>query len=195
MRKRTWLTLASLVMVAVLQTSGCSSIIPPIPVTIGLGSTLGTIDVVDGTGETQGTATFDTSSVPGVSGGTIELDPSVISIQPASGDGAGKASVAYQLPADLAAACSGEPLLITVWIGTTEQVDTVFDDGEQYGPFEVTLDEDCVPVSVSPTSVTLSSTTVALFESGNISLGIRAESPVDGTIVINNLNFTIRISL
>ena len=102
MRTRAWMTFTALVMVAVLQVSGCSSIIPPIPVTVGLGGTLGTITVVDGTGETSGTTNFDTSQVPGISGGTIELDPSVISVQPAVDGGAGKSSVAYQLPEDLA---------------------------------------------------------------------------------------------
>jgi len=194
MRKRTWMTLIGLTLVAAWQLGGCASVIPPIQLTFGLGGTLGTLEIEDGVGETQGTATFNPSEY-NIASGSIQLDPTVISIQDPTLGGEEKGYVAAAVPEEVAAACTGDPLIVNVWVGPAEQVETIFDDGEEYGPFEVTLNEECVPTSVSPTSVTLSATTVELLESGNIAIGLRVESPVDGTVVIDSLSFTVRVSL
>ena len=177
--------------VGVLQFGGCASIIPPIEVDLGLGQT-GTLELEDGFAESSGTGTA--ADIPvSVASGKVQLDPSAISItNPTT---TAKGNVAYQLPAELSAACTGEPLVVTVWVAAAELLGTVFDDGEQYGPFEVTLDEGCIPVSVSPSSVTLKSSTIALIEAGSFAIGIRAQSPVDGTLVIDSLSFTLRVSL
>jgi len=179
--------------VGVLQFGGCGPLSIQLPVDFTLGPALKTIDLVDGQGETTGTGSFSGTDQGTVLGGTVHLDPNAISItNPTT---TAKGNVAYQLPDELSAACTGEPLVVTVWVAAADLVDTVFDDGEQYGPFDVTLDEDCTPVSVSPSSVTLTSGTIALIDAGSFSIGIRAQSPVDGTLVINNLSFMLRVGL
>ena len=187
MRRRVWTASVALVAVGVLQSGGCAPLSVQVPVDFVLGAGLKSIDLVDGQGETTGTGTFADTDQGTVLGGTVRLDPAAISIS--NPTATAKGYTTYQL----AEVCTGEPLVVTVWVAAFDLVDTVFDDGEQYGPFELTLDADCVPVSVSPSSVTLTPATIALIDGGSFSIGIRAQSPVDGTLVINNLSFNLSV--
>jgi hypothetical protein len=100
-----------------------------------------------------------------------------------SGSGAGKGSVNLQ---------ESGILEITVWIASGDEVETVCDTGEEYGPFSVKL-EDNVPVSVDPSEVTLSQNTLDLLNSGSFSLCIEVISPVDGIVTISSLTFNFRL--
>jgi hypothetical protein len=130
--------------------------------------------------ENRGTGTFDLQGAT-VAAGTVSLTPEVVTVT-AEEAGAGKMNVALQ---------AGEPLVVTVRIADIDELETVCDDGEQYGPFEVTLDENNVPVSITPSEVDLSENTVDLINSGEISLCLRVVSPVSGTVTITRLTFIL----
>ena len=63
--------------------------------------------------------------------------------------------------------------------------------GETYGPFSVTLDENYVPVSIDPSSVTLSATTVALLNQGQTAVCLEVVSPVTGTVKISGFTLLL----
>ena len=131
--------------------------------------------------ENFGRGTFDITG-GAITSGTVALDPASVVVTPANA-GPDKAQLTMQ---------AGEELVITVWIDAPENVDTVCDGGgEQYGPFNVVLDEDYVPVSIDPDEVTLSEATVELINAGEFAICIRVVSPIDGTVEITALTFTI----
>lgn len=113
--------------------------------------------------------------------GRIALRPEDITFTPDPQD-EGKGRVNFQ---------AGSSLQITAFVAAPEDLATVCVDGEQYGPFEVELDEDLVPVAVTPSSFTLSSDTLALIEAGQISICLRVVVPVNGTVVVENLTLTL----
>ncbi len=168
------------VTVATWQLSGCS-LAPLIPIDVPLSASLAEFSVQGGAAaKSSGTASFETGGIS-VGRGTIELDPSVITVTPANGAGS-KGRLNYQ---------ETSTLTITVWIAPIDDADTVCDTGEQYGPFDVTLDENYVPVSISPSSVTLSQTTLDLLNAGQFSLCIEVASPIDGTVTIASLTLNL----
>jgi hypothetical protein len=130
--------------------------------------------------ENFGTGTF-TIAGGEVTAGVLVLDPANVIVTPAAG-GPDKSQPTMQ---------AGEELVITVWIDAPENEGTVCDDGEQYGPFTVVLDENYVPVSVDPAEVTLSEATVALINAGEFSICIRVLSTITGTVEITALTFTL----
>jgi hypothetical protein len=169
--------------------SGCAGVVPAgggsgaaqITADFDLSGGLGTFETQAGVpAETRGTGNFDIGGAE-ASSGSVEVDPSIITVTPAAGPA--KSNVAMQ---------AGDPLIITVAIAPTDELDTVCDTGEQYGPFIVVLDENYVPVSIDPSSVTLTQNTLDLINVGEFSICLRVESPVDGTVTIESLRFTLR---
>jgi len=162
------------------QLGGCS-IAPMIPVNVPLSGGLAAYDVqADEPAKSSGTANFDTGGIS-VGRGTIELDPSVITVTPANGTGS-KGGVAFQ---------ETSTLEITVWVASVDLADTVCEAGEQYGPFSVTLDENFVPIAITPGSVTLSQNTIDLLNAGEFALCIEVISPIDGTVTIGSMTLNL----
>lgn len=155
----------------------------PIQITtdFNLGAGLKTFDVQAGVPvEKSGTGSIGDTPVD-VGSGTIQLQTSAITFTP-SNAGEPKGTVNLQ---------DNMVLEVTVWVSDVEAVETVCQTGDQYGPFEVTLDENYVPVSVDPSQVTLTQNTIRLLNEGEFSFCIRALSPIDGTVVIDSLRFTV----
>ncbi len=181
MHRRIFMMTAGVAALAAWQVGGCNllSLVRIPPVTFELGAGLAEFEVQAGQAvRNSGSGAFDLSGLS-IGSGSIELDPSVITVTP-SGSVTGKGSVNLQ---------ESSTLEITVWIASGDEVDTVCDAGEKYGPFSVTLDENNVPVSVDPSEVTLTQNTLDLLNSGSFSLCIEVISPVDGTVTIGSLTF------
>ena len=193
MRARSRLLVTGLAMTGLFAVLGCTVSVPAGAAAAGGGGTpqftaefdltggLGTFEVQAGVpAENRGTSNF-TIEGGTISSGSVELDPSVITVTPAAGTN--KANVAMQ---------ANQTLIVTVQIAQADQIDTVCDVGEQYGPFTVVLDENYVPVSIDPSTVTLSQNTIDLINLGQFSICLRVESPVDGTVTIQNLVFNLQ---
>ncbi len=181
MHKRIFLMTAGVAALTAWQLGGCNlaSLIPIPPVTFELGAGLATFEVQAGQAvQNTGSGAFDLSGFS-IGSGSIELDPTVITVTP-SGTPTGKGSANLQ---------AGGTLDITVWIASADEVATVCDTGEQYGPFSVALDANNVPISISPSTFNLTDSTLDLLNSGSFSLCIEVISPVDGTVTINSLTF------
>ncbi len=116
-----------------------------------------------------------------ISSGSVALDPASITVTPAAGPTKGTAAMQV-----------GEPLIVTVKIAPEDEIGTVCDSGETYGPFTVVLDENFFPVSIDPSTVTLTQNTVDLVNLGVFSLCLIVESPVDGTVTIDTLTFNLQ---
>lgn len=184
------------------QIGACVQAIPLIPIEIPLSGGLASFQVDAGTpAESTGTASFD--SPIAIGRGTIELDPSVITLTPA-GSGSGKvvannqqavqdcqdACAAAGLPAaDCNTICQDQTLRVTVWLDTPANSTTVCDSGTQFGPFDVTL-ENNAPTAVSPSSVNIAPA-LALLNSGSFSICIEVISPIAGTVTIGGLTFNV----
>ena len=91
--------------------------------------------------------------------------------------------------ADAIAACLGEAgvLEITVWIDGPESAETVCDTGDQFGPFQVSLDDDLMGIDVTPSAVNLTQEVTDLLNTGQFALCVEVVSPVDGTVLIEAL--------
>jgi hypothetical protein len=128
--------------------------------------------------DNRGTGTLTTSG-PALTSGSIRFDPADITVTPT---GIGKVIPAMQ---------GTSQLIITGWIDALEAVDTVCGGGEEYGPYTVTLDENNVPIAISPSSITLTQNTIDLLNLGEFSICLRLESPIDATVRIERLVFDI----
>lgn len=190
MQPRSHLLLTGLAITSLVALGGCAAgvpaaggggVTPSFTAEFDLTGGLGTFEVQVGVpAENRGTGNF-TIQGGTITSGWVELDPSVIVVTPAVGPN--KADVAMQ---------AAETLIVTVGIAPPDQIDTVCDTGEQYGPFTVVLDQNYVPVSISPSSVTLSQNTIDLINAGQFAICLRVESPVDGTVTIQNLTFNLQ---
>ncbi len=153
-----------------------------------LSGTMKTYQVVAGELKTASTTgTFDVSG-PSLSGGSISIDPSAITLTPAA-DGAPKAAAAFQdLPPEIADLCNNEPLIITVWIAPADQLQAVFDSDQEY-VVNVTLNESCLATQVDVTPDQLMQSTLDLIEGGEFAIGIGVLSQVTGEVIIDKLKF------
>jgi len=117
-----------------------------------------------------------------IGSGSIELDPSVITVTPAEGTG-GKLAVQSQ---------TGEMMLIvTVRVDAVDEVGTVCATGEAYGPFEVTLNANFIPTRISPSRVRFGERALDAFNTGDFSLCLEVTSPVTGVVTISSLTFNL----
>jgi hypothetical protein len=80
---------------------------------------------------------------------------------------------------------------VTVRIAEVDQLETVCESGEEYGPFEVTLDEANNPTAIDPDTIELSETTLALLEGGEFSICIEVTSPIDATVTIQSFDVSL----
>jgi hypothetical protein len=179
MRTRT-LTTLSLMAITCLPLAGCPQRIQ-IPAEFSLAGGLGTFEVQAGVlKQNRGTGSLGDTQI-NIGSGTLRIDPAKITITPANGGG-GKGTVNLQ---------AGGTLVVSASIAAVDAVDTVCESGEKYGPFNVALDVNNQPVSVDPSSVTLSQTTIDLINGGTFSLCIEVTSPIDGTVTIDALSFSL----
>ncbi|MEK6675194.1 MAG: hypothetical protein AABZ47_06005 [Planctomycetota bacterium] len=116
-----------------------------------------------------------------IGSGSVELSPADISIAVASATG-GKGSVNFQ---------GTSVLTVTVRIDDEANLGTVCGTGDEYGPYNVTLDENFVPVSVDPNQFTLTQTTRDLLNLGRFSLCVEVLSPVTGTVTVDSLTLNL----
>ena len=186
MRKRVWLVTTVLASIAAWSLAGCMTspggggkksarVVVPFTLSEGLGEFEAQAGVPV---ENRGTGSFEVGGGT-ISRGTLAIDPSVITVTPAP-------EKAIASPAETST------LIITAWIASIEESDTVCGGGEEYGPFNVTLDADNVPIAVDPASIDLTDNTIELISGGEFSLCIRVESPIDATIRIVSLDFDLR---
>jgi hypothetical protein len=177
------MTRISMMVVAIaggLQVSGCASIVPLQPVNFPLGPGLGDFELqADQPLTKSGTADFEAPVT--LRRGTLRINPDAIMFTPADTSNQ-KGRTTFQ---------STTTIVVTVWIAELEDLDNVFDVGDEYGPYTITFDENFVPVSVSPPTITLTPNTIALLNSGQFSIGFEVVSPVDGTLVVGSLTFNV----
>lgn len=64
-------------------------------------------------------------------------------------------------------------------------------EGEQYGPFEITLDVSSQPESVSPETLIASQTTVDIINLGAFSICVKVTSPLDANASKDDATFTV----
>ncbi len=178
MRTRTWV-LMGILTIPFLQFGGCLQQLR-VPVEFALGGGLGIFAVEAGV-PTQNRGTGSIGDAPVDPGsGSINIKPENVSVTPAN-NGSGKGTVNYQ----------GGTLTITAWIAALDELETVCETGEEYGPFSVELNEANQPVSVEPSDITLSQNTIDLINGGQFSLCIEVISPIDGTVTIDALSFDL----
>ena len=178
MRIRTWLSMG-LLTIACLPLGGCPQRIR-IPVEFSLEGGLGTFEVQAGVPKSNHGPYNYTGQRINVGSGSVTIDLDDITVTPADGGG-GKGTVNLQ----------GGTLTVTAWIAPADEVDTVCETGEEHGPFSVELDENNQPVSIDPSSVPLSENTLDLINGGTFSLCIEVVSPIDGTVTIDALSFSL----
>lgn len=185
MRARAWMLTVVSVSITGLVLVGCQarrggggkSLQVAIPFNLSEG--LGEFEVeAGGFDDNPGTGSFEVTGGE-IRGGSLEIDPQVITVTPT---GPGKEVVALQ---------ETSTLIITAWIAPIDEIDTVCGGGEQYGPYNVTLNEDNVPIAVDPPHIDLTDNTVDLLNGGEFSLCIRVESPIDATVRIESLSFDL----
>lgn len=182
--KRNLVALAGMaVMVAVLQVSGCVSLIPPQTIPFNLPVASRSFDVEAGV-PAKNTLTitdFDTSGFAIVAG-SMTIDPAAITVTPDS-SATGKGRVNLQ----------ARTLTVVVILGAPETEESVCDDGEQYGPFAIELDEDFVATSITPPTIAFTDNAVSLLNGGSFVLCIEVEADFDGHVQIDRLVFTVSV--
>lgn len=161
---------------------GCQPI--QIPVEVPLPGAIGTFAVAAGE-PTEAKGTIQGSAdAPNIGSGRLQLDVSAISFEPAAvPDGGGKLLAAAQ--------DGGGTLTVSVAIADADAVDTVCEDGDQYGPFTITLNAESEVESISPSSVDLKASTIALLNGGSFSVCLEVTSDVDGTLTIESLTVNV----
>lgn len=184
-----------------------SNLIPPIDLNLsGSNAEFSTVAGVP----TQKTIHFSAVEVPvNLSGGSLEIDPSAITIQP-GGTGGGKSRVAAQSAEDVQAcldACTGAgveaadcaqvceegEILVRVSVGAADAIDESCDNGVEY-EFRVTLDDQLQVDTITATPSSLDPDTLDLIESGaEIGVCIEVLSPVTGTVTIEAISLRVRL--
>lgn len=181
--KRTLVSISGLaVMVAVLQVSGCVALIPPqtFPFNLGLSGTF-EVEACSAEANTLIVTDFSTGGFT-IASGTMTIDPGTITVTP---------------DAEQTGECPGSSeartFTIEVRLGAPGTEATVCDDGEQFGPYVVELDDDFNVVSITPSSVTLSQNAVDLLNGGSFVLCITVDTDFSGTIVVEQFLFTVTL--
>lgn len=206
MRKINVAMLIGLTGVAACQLAGCniSALIPPVELHVNTD-----FDVQAGV-PSQKTVQFSAMDFPvDFSGGTIDLDPSMITVTPSDASGS-KSSLAHQDGVGESACldvcglagvdattcsnvCSSGELAITIWVGSPEDIVADCGNGDEY-QFRVTLDGESQPVSVTATPSSLLPATRALMNAGSqIAMCIEVISPIDASVSIGTFVLHMRL--
>ncbi len=172
--------LKGLVVATLLGIGACAP--PLIPVGVDLGNNLGSFEVQAGVPSTNRGTVSGIDTTITVGSGNLAFDTGNITVTPAGGGGGKRRDVNLQ---------DTTVLVVTAWIDEVGAVETVCETGEEYGPFDVTLDENNVPVAIDPDHVDLTQTTVDLINGGEFSLCLEIVSPIDATITIERLTLNL----
>ncbi len=155
-----------------------------VPVDVNLDDALGGFEVQAGVPtQNSGTVNIDTQGLVG--GASLELDLDSLVVNPT--DAAAKSATA--------ASAATNTVDVTVYIAPAANLATVCggEGSETYGPFRVTLDADFVPVSIEPSTVTLSSTTIGLLNGGQFALCVNVLATFDGEVTIQTIRFNVSL--
>ena len=188
---------AAVFLVACWTIGGCGTGVIQIPVSIPLG-TAGELDVQAGQPSTR-TGTFSTGDIPiDIGSGSLRIDPDAITYDPSD------AKVAQSAPtcADACAAanidsascdavCGLGQIEATLWIGLADELDTVCETGDQYGPYTATLDDSGVVTDIDPGSLTFGEKTLEAFNAGGGTFCITVIAPYDGTVILDTIAGTV----
>lgn len=117
-----------------------------------------------------------------IAGGTFEFAPGDFSFEPA---GASKAMAAAEL--------SPFNFEVTGYV-FSKTIGGTCGHGDEYGPYEVAVDETGTILSVSPPAIALYATTVELIKTNDVALCLRVESPVGGTVRIHALHYELTLA-
>ena len=148
------------------------------PVAFTLDDNLGQLEVIACEEEqATGVLTFDPGGFM-INSGTFEIDIQTLTVTETGGSG--------KIGVTLGAGCPST-LNVTLRVAAPDALDTVCDSADSYGPYEITLDDNLNPVSISPTSITLSQATRGLLNEGEFSLCLQVVSPVTGTVDVQQL--------
>lgn len=198
--------------------AGCTP--PRISVPIDTGTTAIASYTLKAGVPAEAKATISGFSTPlQIGSGSLQMVPSAISLTPTSGNkklellmqstcsaiDAAEAFIASCLAAGSTQAeceaavtqtaldCLGDAntLEITGWIN--DDANTLYTDGDKYGPFLVTFDGNGQAISVTPSNVELTDKTIALFNAGSFVVGFKLVIGQDATITIDT--FTVNVGL
>ena len=148
-------------MLAIACLTGCNVL--QVPIEVSLDERTAAFDVTAGTPE-QNTfsSPIDTAGIT-LGSGSVRIDPAAMSVMATDGSGAKLAQVGVICAdaCDAAAVdattcdqvCNLGEINVTLWIGGADEISTVCETGDVYGPYRVTLDGTLQPVSVTPSSV------------------------------------------
>jgi len=174
------LLLSSVAAIALVSCTGCGGARVTVP--LALDGTAGTFEVTAGEPVAKALSGDLSNSGITVGSGDLLLNANDISFTPAD-NGGGKGTVNYQ---------GGGVFTVSGGIAAGADVATVCDAPvDSYGPFTVTLDADFNVESIDPPSINLEQSTIDLINSGAISICLTVESNVDGTLVIDELTFSL----
>lgn len=212
-----------LAVLAAWQFGGCNvaSLIPIPPIDLDLaGAGVGAFQLQAGTPELK-VGQFSSVSLPAavsIGGGSLQIDPDAISITRSDNTG-NKQTVAAQSiedvqtcldacslaietcgdacqglsPQTCSDVCENSQLDVRVWIGTVEKITESCENGDEY-VFNVTLDDDGRPLSVSATPDQLQpKTRTVLGSSIPFGLCVQVLAPFDATILVNTVTLNIRL--
>ena len=79
---------------------------------------------------------------------------------------------------------------LTLRIAPAEAVDFVCEEGELYGPFSITFDDDYQPITASPSSAEATSHTLDIINIGSYSICVQVTSPVDSEVTLDRVEFS-----
>jgi len=175
------LILSAVAAIALVSCSGCGSARVTVP--LALDGTAGTFEVTAGEPTAKALTGDMSNSGIAVGSGALLLRAEDISFTPAD-NGGGKGTVNYQ--------DGGAVIIVSGGVAAGADVATVCDEPvDTYGTFTITLDADFNVESIEPASISLEQSTIDLINSGPISICLTVESDVDGTLVIDELTFSL----
>jgi len=174
---------AGLVMLA----GGCPATdgmgLSPLTIKFNLSSGLGQFDVMPGEpAMARGTGQLNITGGVAASA-NISLDLDEITITPLESNDE-KGTVNYGVDENT--------VTITLWVDDFADDDVVCEEGEQIGPYTITLDQDPMPVSIDPEMLSLNSEIVSLLNDGMFSICIEVESTVALNVDINSLDIMVQ---
>lgn len=184
-----YVTTTALAMAAgvMMLAGGCPAMnggLAPLTVRFTLSANLGEFTITPGEPSTaRGTGQFNiTGGVAASANISIDLDD--ITITPVE-DETEKGTVNYGLDA--------QTVTITLWIDDFDNEENVCDEGEQVGPFTITLDQDLAPVSIEPNMFSLSEEVISLLNEGSFSICIEVESTVAINVDVDALDINVMV--
>jgi len=197
MRKGIGLALLGLAVFGASQVGGCGGFLPTIPLPVQLGSNAD-FDVESGVPSTKtfGT-TFSNDSGVAIGSGSIEIDPTAITVTPdqaktaqgtlpipeTCGDACSTANVSSELCNSV---CNLGQVVVTVWVGGATDTNPQL-TGDEYGPYIVTLDGEASPISVQPNTVQLQQKTIDAINAGAANVTVQVVSPYGGVISLTSI--------